>query len=1133
MDDFLFKPYKKIFKIISVILIESLVFSSILWANSEGKISAKLFTLPEKIGTVRDRHDGTASKKFVIHIQDTHTSYSAQKYMAKILDHLNSKYNAELIGIEGASLPIDVSKFSSFPDTKSKNIVSDYFLKTGRIDGVEYYCITEDSEANGKKYEVEGIESEQLYRSNLNAYVQSIAYQDEIRNFCKVYRKNIGLLKKQVYSEQLLVFDDLISSYNKRHIAFADFCLSLLRFCENDLIEYEDFEYVNNLFKMVKLESLINFNVLDVERVRAINMLSKELLSKQEAIELLNKEIAFRTQKVSPQDFYIYLESLFVKNNFSLDRFKNLAKYISYLKTFRNINHDRILKQVQVFIDSVYANLIQTDQQLTVHEISNLFNLISKFPELQITRAEIQKYHEYRSKYPFAFICDYVAKKSREFDCGFEQVSDLSRVEEGLSLYEDFYKFAYEREDALVSNTIDLMDKENKDKIVLVAGGFHTSGITEMLKRRNISYVVITPRMDSDYQSIAYKELLQNHYSPLDEMLVASVSTLKMASWLTAGAPLVYPERAQFLSDKLRLLLTTTAMHSQWIALRSQYSKDEQKAFNMMLEKQVLDAVSAIIDRTEYSDLLTLKSVNIDADSSTITANIVLRGLSDSIQVSLSDKGVSLPVPADIQDNILEVIRLSNGVTTRIYTPNGHNILAEQYALVRNMIFDNIFESQKTVSQILRDVQNRLPEINITEHQLKGIIANFIDMGFIEKTSDNQFVVSQDTEKRTVSFLVKNLLMKSDDSSERAFTIHKMKADDFSGEFQNSLNSLDIDTIIFEPTISLAVIDQFVTSVLNGNYSGLIKPGAEISLSGNSLISVTRSLGTGRYALRVYTKPDVLDEETTIAENIRIAFNLSEMNSSSQKNVGFMALQILKQIIGVNINAVDMDYAVLLLSSQLTAQEKTALINYLLNVVSLGDKEHKRVEQAFRAILKLPVDYAPLFSSNVARLIIGNSYGVQYKFALALLAKINPQLEVTDDLSSRINESLISLYSFKTGFSDDGYKKWTDFIRSIIMDSPEPVRQSKFSRNILALLNNVYDARTDTILSFSDIQILVNRMAIALELNMNNFDFALPVLSNAQDRRAFISEAMSAGNSLLFKSRDNGLSVGLIPVSPI
>ncbi len=41
------------------------------------------------------------------------------------------------------------------------------------------------------------------------------------------------------------------------------------------------------------------------------------------------------------------------------------------------------------------------------------------------------------------------------------------------------------------------MDEDSKDTAVLVAGGFHSDGIAEILRERGINYLTITPNISN------------------------------------------------------------------------------------------------------------------------------------------------------------------------------------------------------------------------------------------------------------------------------------------------------------------------------------------------------------------------------------------------------------------------------------------------------------------------------------------------------------------------------------------------------------------------------------------------------------------------------------------------------------
>ena len=161
---------KRLCKLVSVIVIESLLFASIVQADNGKGLAAKSVDLPRTYGSINDRYQGSAGDNLVIHIQDTHTSFSAQKYLAKILEYFHTAYGTDMVALEGSVGKLDASEFSAFPDKNTKEKVADYFLSEGKIDGAEYLCIVENNGQGADIYSLHGVEVEQLYQSNLSAF---------------------------------------------------------------------------------------------------------------------------------------------------------------------------------------------------------------------------------------------------------------------------------------------------------------------------------------------------------------------------------------------------------------------------------------------------------------------------------------------------------------------------------------------------------------------------------------------------------------------------------------------------------------------------------------------------------------------------------------------------------------------------------------------------------------------------------------------------------------------------------------------------------------------------------------------------------------------------------------------------
>jgi len=1042
---------KTFFKLTSLILIQTLVFSSILWADQNDQAGS--IKIPSDIGTIVERHDSEKSGKIVIHIQDTHTSYSAQKYLSKILSYLNNEYDTSIVGLEGATGELDTSKFSRFPDKNAKEKVGDYFLKNGRIDGVEYYSIVENNGIKEDSVAVKGIEVDRLYRANMNAYLRSVSQQKNLLDFCGVYQDYLKKLKPDVYSAKLLEFDEINELYRNENLTFIDFCRELFSFSERNLVEYDELKHIGKLFSIIKLESSINFHRVDIERIQAINQLSKSSLKKEESADILSREMSFRTQKVSMDDFYRYLEETFARYDFGLDNFPNLKKYIAYVKTLSGVDHNKVLVEIDQLVDKIYGLFIENDTQRQLHEMAQLINIISRFPELQITNSEINRYKSLKEKYSCAKIVEFTTKLSAGLNIKPEKTFDTAQIEDNLALFEDFYRLAREREQAMVSNALKLMDESGKNKLILIAGGFHTRGISESLKQQNVSYVVITPRMESDYKSIPYTNLLQNAYSPLEEMLAASVSTLKVASWLTQNSPLAYPERVQVLSDKLRLLLSTTALNNEWNKIKSQYSATELKSLTPIIEKQLTDSINGIIRKAQFENFISIDSIRIDPATDKLSASVKIASIPDSIEVQMSQSAQTPDVPQEIGDHLLEVIRFSGGFTTQIYSPEGHNLMAENYAVVRNLIFNRVMESESDSAQIIAAIRSAVPDITMTDKDINSVIDEFKNMGYLSfSKSTGKYSISGDPFRLDVAYSVKNSLERVDENGKGSFKTGKITVADVPLDLGNIMRNLKIETLIFEPTLSIQSIEQVIQSLRSGMFDESIKPGAVLSPASGIQVTVNQPLASSSFIVSVMSKPYTADEEITVRENISRAFNLARIYDVSGKNEELITFEILKETIGKNIGSADIDYAVLSLSSTLTDGEKVVLINYLLGSVNLDKRESAVVEKNLRGMLNLSGDKQPSYTENVARLILGNEFESKYILALSIISIINPKIQLNDALKSSLIESVIATNAALKKRDPKGFGAWFGLIRREIASNGS---ESAFNTAVAKVLDSV------------------------------------------------------------------------------
>ncbi|MBI3291575.1 MAG: hypothetical protein HYZ73_02025, partial [Elusimicrobia bacterium] len=101
------------------------------------------------------------------------------------------------------------------------------------------------------------------------------------------------------------------------------------------------------------------------------------------------------------------------------------------------------------------------------------------------------------------------------------QTRSLPSALPDLEPFEAFYRQALRREPSLVSNLFMQMDLHQHASAVLLAGGFHTSGLTTLLKQRGVGYLTITPRISKTEPWVTSLDKLAREKTPLERLFAS------------------------------------------------------------------------------------------------------------------------------------------------------------------------------------------------------------------------------------------------------------------------------------------------------------------------------------------------------------------------------------------------------------------------------------------------------------------------------------------------------------------------------------------------------------------------------------------------------------------------------------
>ncbi|MBN2453480.1 MAG: hypothetical protein JXB40_04385 [Candidatus Omnitrophica bacterium] len=516
-------------KAICLVVAQAFIFSSVCLAvpaadnntpadtskKIESVLTADNIVIPKDCGIIKSRFTGK-SGKLIVHIQDAHCNYEAQSNIAKIIENLVKNDSLSFVSVEGADGLIDTSWFKSFPDAEVRKEVANYFMSKGEITGPEFLSITTD-------YPIRlfGAETREYYIENLNAFTSSYPLKDKTEKYFNNVRDALNRLKGFIYNADLKAMDQKSAEHEAKTLQFNDYVRFLQAEAEKNKIGLRQYE---NLFKLVNVliyEKKIDFNMTDKERSSLIDELSKSV-TKDTLKELVNQSISFKVGKISSADYYDYVKKLALANGIDLQGgYPNLYNYIIYNSVYSKIDNEKLFRDIKALEADIKEKLFENEDQRTLEKLSRHINILLGLVNIKLMNDDFEYYKAHKDEFAPDIFTDFIKDKSAQFGLVIEMDPPADMVADNISKLEEFYAIAIKRDDALVKNTLEGMNKMRQNLAVLVTGGFHSEGIARLLEKTDISYVIVCPTITKEAPS-PYIQILTNQRTSFEEILAGT-----------------------------------------------------------------------------------------------------------------------------------------------------------------------------------------------------------------------------------------------------------------------------------------------------------------------------------------------------------------------------------------------------------------------------------------------------------------------------------------------------------------------------------------------------------------------------------------------------------------------------------
>lgn len=493
------KNWQKIGMLLSLqgLIILGLVFANPLVQN---------LTIPSQLGSVKEVFEAVdsnlANPKTIIQIQDAHCNYEAQKNLAGIIDYLVKEKKLRLIMVEGGSGDVSLSYLRSYTDKKSREDVAEKYLRMGKISGEEYLDIVSDYDL-----ELYGIEDQGLYDSNLKAFLDLESYRKDGLTDLGNISSVVGALKPRIYNETILQFEQTKTKYQDKNISLGEYLDFLTVLFLKNYPSLKHYPHIQAFLESGRLEKDLDFKLAESQRNAFIKDLAK-ILDERGVKELIAKTQDFKNGKIAARDYYVYLKDS-AENKINIEQdYPQLSNYILYINVGKDIDTARLLKEISSIEDKILERLFDSDDQRRLNQIDKQVGMLEDFLRLDLTPEEYADFTRNRAEFTTASWIAFLTENCGNYGIAMRP-SASTAIDDHLDRLEEFYKVGMERESAFLRNVTKKMESTKDNIAVLITGGFHTEGVSRLLRDNGYSYAVVTPAISKKGESDIYYSVLR------------------------------------------------------------------------------------------------------------------------------------------------------------------------------------------------------------------------------------------------------------------------------------------------------------------------------------------------------------------------------------------------------------------------------------------------------------------------------------------------------------------------------------------------------------------------------------------------------------------------------------------------
>ena len=134
---------------------------------------------------------------------------------------------------------------------------------------------------------------------------------------------------------------------------------------------------------------------------------------------------------------------------------------------------------------------------------------LREFVELGLTPDEYAYYSNNRKDFVVSGWARDIQSLQRKYKLNKPVPRNSSDAQRIIPKLEEFYRTAILRDKYIVERTLEIIKESDSNACIMVCGGFHTPRITGIMRTLGVSYVVISPKINTPTEPGLYNEILK------------------------------------------------------------------------------------------------------------------------------------------------------------------------------------------------------------------------------------------------------------------------------------------------------------------------------------------------------------------------------------------------------------------------------------------------------------------------------------------------------------------------------------------------------------------------------------------------------------------------------------------------